>query len=135
MTKLRITVGANTYDVTVEVLEEDGSVASTPLPAAMNPTTGPAPAAAVPAAAPAPAAAPRQQSPAGAGAVLSPMAGLIRSVEVQPGSQVTAGQLLVLLEAMKLENQIAAPRAGTVRSVQVKVGDSVGEGQPLLELE
>ncbi len=128
MKKLRITVGSKSYDVTVEVLDDPATPYAGPSPAAasgapMAPISSPA-------------ARPQPQAQAAApGAILSPMAGVIKAVEVQAGSQVAGGQVLVLLEAMKLENRITAPSAGTVKAVHVSVGDSVGEGQPLLELE
>jgi len=63
------------------------------------------------------------------------MAGAIKSLLVQRGDGVTKGQPLVILEAMKMENQIAAPAAGKVVSVEVTKGDMVQEGEVLLRLE
>jgi glutaconyl-CoA decarboxylase len=63
------------------------------------------------------------------------MAGAIKSVLVKQGDSVKQGQSLVILEAMKMENQITAPSAGTVSSVDVAEGDSVTEGQVLVVLE
>ena len=63
------------------------------------------------------------------------MAGAILTVLVKPGDSVKQGQPLVVLEAMKMENQITAPVAGTVKSVDVKEGESVGEGHVLVVLE
>jgi len=63
------------------------------------------------------------------------MAGTIKSVLVKPGDSVTQGQPLVVLEAMKMENQITAPVPGKVKSVDVKEGDSVQESHILLVLE
>ncbi len=128
MKKLRITVGKNTYDVTVEVLEDDQAHVARPggsavLPAApqtSSPAPGPAPGPAAP------------SGPAPAGAVVSPMAGTVKSIAVKQGDSVTAGQLLVVLDAMKMENQVSAPAAGTVKSIDVSAGESVQEGQPLL---
>jgi biotin carboxyl carrier protein len=129
MKKLRITVEGKTYDVTVEVLDAPQPQPNAPNPA---PAISSAPLPSVNRAATAPQQSPQAASP---GAILSPMAGVIKAVEVQPGAQVAAGQVLVLLEAMKLENRITAPSAGTVQAVHVSVGDSVGEGQLLLVLE
>jgi biotin carboxyl carrier protein len=70
-----------------------------------------------------------------AGAVVSPMAGVIKSIPVQQGDDVQIGALLVVLEAMKMENQITAPRAGSVKSIDVAVGQSVAEGEVLLTLQ
>jgi glutaconyl-CoA decarboxylase len=63
------------------------------------------------------------------------MAGTIKSVLVKPGDTVKQGQPLVVLEAMKMENQITAPVAGCVKSVDVKAGDSVQESHVLVVLE
>ncbi|MCA9248896.1 MAG: biotin/lipoyl-binding protein [Planctomycetales bacterium] len=126
MKKLRITIGNKSYDVTVEDLTETNPYSAPP--AASSPSdAAPPPAANAPAK--------RPTLPVGAGAVTSPMAGLIKSVLVSAGDQVKQGQALVILEAMKLENQITAPVAGSVGSVDVKPGDQVQEGHVLLTLE
>ena len=63
------------------------------------------------------------------------MAGVIRAVLVKLTEQVKSGQPLVVLEAMKMENQITAPVAGTVTRIDVKEGESVAEGHVLVVLE
>jgi biotin carboxyl carrier protein len=63
------------------------------------------------------------------------MTGRVLRIEVQPGDQVETGALLLILEAMKMENEIRAPRAGTVARVAVSVGDRVNSGDVLVELE
>lgn len=68
------------------------------------------------------------------GAVRAPMPGLVLRVEVQPGQRVEAGAGLVVLEAMKMENEIAAPGAGVVRSVRVEAGQVVEKGAVLAEI-
>ena len=128
MKKLRITVGDKSYDVTVEVLDDQAPQHAPPQSAA---AASSAPISSVPST---PSPQPQQQA-VPPGSITSPMAGVIKAIEVQPGSKVQAGQVLMLLEAMKLENRIAAPSAGTVKAVHVTVGDSVAEGQVLLELE
>jgi glutaconyl-CoA/methylmalonyl-CoA decarboxylase subunit gamma len=129
MKKLRITIGKKTYDVTVEVLSDDS-----PQPA--RPTAiRPAVAVALPASSSSGASAPPPHSPGAPGAILSPMAGLVKSMLVQAGDAVKAGQPLVILDAMKMENKITAPQAGAVASIEVKEGQSVQEGQVLLTLE
>lgn len=65
------------------------------------------------------------------GAVSAPMTGKILSVRAKQGDQVKAGQILCVLEAMKMENEITAPNAGTVREVHVSEGSSVSEGEIL----
>ncbi len=128
MRKLRITIGNKSYDVTVEDLTEEHPYQSQAAAAATPPANAPAPIAA-----PAPAAAaPAPAAPSEAGAVTSPMAGAILSVLVKEGDTVTAGQTLVVLEAMKMENKINAPTPGTIQQVNVAVGDSVREGHVLV---
>ena len=125
MKNLRITVNGKTYDVQVEELSE-GSSASVP--------AAPAPAAA---AAPAPAAQPAQaapaaQAPAAAPAdgeeILCPMPGTILSINVKAGEKISEGDVIVVFEAMKMENEIKAPRDCTVLSVDVSKDDTVETG-------
>jgi biotin carboxyl carrier protein len=91
-----------------------------------------APAAAPPAAAAAPK--PAATADVGAGAVRSPLPGLILDVLVNEGDSVNAGQNVATMEAMKMENQIQAPHNGTIKKVYVKKGDSVAEGDPVVEI-
>ncbi len=67
--------------------------------------------------------------------VKAPMPGLVRAVPVAVGEAVQAGQRLVVLEAMKMENDIGAPRAGTVKAIRVAAGDTVENGRPLVVIE
>ena len=129
MKRLRITVGNKSYDVTVEDLSEEDGYSAPVVPSAAQPTS--------PASAPIAAreTAAKPQPPSDSGAVTSPMAGAIRSVLVKPGDTVKQGEGVVILEAMKMENQISAPVAGTVKSVEVAEGDSVAEGAVLVMLE
>ncbi len=64
--------------------------------------------------------------------IRAPMPGLIIAVPVQPGQEVEAGQTLVILESMKMENELKAPRAGKVHMVNVKPGDSVEQNKSLV---
>ncbi len=70
----------------------------------------------------------------GAGILKAPMPGLVVRVEVTEGEPVVAGQGLVVVEAMKMENELKAGGAGTVRKVLVKAGDRVEKGAPLIEI-
>ena len=130
MRKFIINVNGNSYEVEVEEVR-DGAVASVPSTPAPRAASAPAPKAA-PAAAPkaAPAAA-----ATGSNNVVAPMPGTILSVNVNAGDTVTNGQVLCVLEAMKMENEIMANADGKVVSVAVNVGDSVSTGQVLVSLE
>ncbi|HHL1659375.1 MULTISPECIES: biotin/lipoyl-containing protein, partial [Klebsiella pneumoniae complex] len=87
------------------------------------------------AAAPAPASAPAAAAPAGAGTpVTAPLAGTIWKVLASEGQTVAAGEVLLILEAMKMETEIRAAQAGTVRGIAVKAGDAVAVGDTLMTL-
>ena len=127
MKKYNITVNGQTYEVYVE---EAGTVASAPVaaPVYSAPAAAPAPApvAAAPAAAPAPApAAPASTGSAGANKVTAPMPGTILDVKVSVGQTVKKGDVVCVLEAMKMENDIPAPCDGVIASVNVTKGSSV----------
>lgn len=66
--------------------------------------------------------------------VRSPLPGVVLEVKVAEGASVQEGQILVLLEAMKMENEIAAPVTGVIQEIQVEKGDAVGAGDPLIVL-
>ena len=121
MKNLIVTVNGVAYNVTVE--EGTGTAAAS------------APVAAAPAAAQAPAAAPAAPAaPAGAAGsvtVTAPMPGNILDVKVKAGDSVKAGDTLLILEAMKMENEISAPQDGTIASVNVRKGDVVNSGDLL----
>jgi biotin carboxyl carrier protein len=78
---------------------------------------------------------PKTASPASAGAVRAPLPGVVLDVYVRMGEQVQAGQKLLMLEAMKMENIIEAHTAGKVAAVKVNRGDSVLEGAELVLIE
>lgn len=130
MKKLRITVEGKTYEVEVEIL---GSRIASVAPAA-----APAPVASAPVSAPvaAPAPAPKNAAPAPAGAndIVCPLAAVVVAVNVKEGQQVKAGDLLVTLEAMKMNTPVNSPADGTVSKICVSAGQSVNEGEVLLSL-
>ena len=70
-----------------------------------------------------------------ANAVIAPLAGSVFKILVNQGDEIEAGQVLLILEAMKMETEITAPNAGVVTAVHVAVGDSVQGGQALVEIE
>ncbi len=71
----------------------------------------------------------------GSGTITAPVAGRVVRVEVHEGQEVAEGQLLLIIEAMKMENEIRAPMAGRVKQVLVQAGARVAEGEPLVVLE
>lgn len=128
MKKYNIVVNGTSYEVEVE--EIGGAAPAAPAKAA--------PAAAAPAAAPkAPAAkaAPSAAPSAGAQTVDCPMPGTILDIKVNVGDSVAEGQVLLILEAMKMENEIVAPAAGVVDTIQVAKGAAVNAGDVLVSLK
>ena len=73
-------------------------------------------------------------APHGTGTVTAPLPGLVLEVKVGDGTAVQAGDALVVMEAMKMENVVPATHTGTVRRVFVAAGNTVGEGDPLVEI-
>lgn len=131
--KYKVTLNGRTYEVEVEagkamLLDEYEAIVPTAAPVAA-PAAAPAPVAA-PAATPAPAAA----APVAGDAVTAPMPGNILKVNVTPGQAVKEGDVLVVLEAMKMENEILAPKACTVKQVLVSKGSTVDTGATLVVL-
>ena len=136
MKKYKITVNGNTYEVDVE---EVGGAPEVKAVQAAAPAPKPAPAPAPkPATAPtsAPAPAPKA-APAPSGAaedIFAPLPGTVVSVNVNVGDKVKANQVLLIFEAMKMENEIVASREGTVTKVYVAKGDSLESGKPVLAI-
>ena len=129
--KYKVTLNGKTYEVEVEhgkavLLDEYEALAPAPAAAAAPaaPVAAAAPAAAAPAAAPV--------NLAAGESVDAPMPGNIIRVDVKQGDAVKAGQILVILEAMKMENEIVAPKDGTVAQVVTSKGAVVDTGDPLV---
>ena len=120
MKKYTITVNGTAYDVEVE---DNGAVASAPKAAA--------PVAAAPKAAPKAAAKPVA---AGATTVSAPMPGKISKINFKAGDAVKSSDVLIMLEAMKMQNEIMAPCDGTVAEVRVNEGQAVNTGEALVVL-
>ncbi len=130
--KYKVTLKGKTYEVEVnqgEAMLLDEYEAYAPAPAA-------APAAAAPAAAPAVPAAPAAPAVAAAAGeqVVSPMPGTIVKVNVKAGQAIKSGEVLAVLEAMKMENEIMAPHDATVVQVLTEVGTKVDTGTPIIVL-
>lgn len=123
MKRFNITVNGKAYDVAVEEITDGSAPVQAVAPAAPVKAAAPAP---VPAAAPA----------VGEGTkVTAPMPGNILDVKVSTGDTVTKGQVLMVLEAMKMENDIVAPCDGKVTSVIVKKGDTVNASDALATIQ
>jgi len=139
MRKFIITVNGKSYEVEVEEIKQDGAAVSTPV-ATTSPVPAPAPAPQVAAKAapeakkaeaPKPAGGP---IPADAVVITAPMPGTILDVKVNVGDTVKKGQVLMILEAMKMENEIMSPSDGKVISIQTSKGSSVNAGDVLIAL-
>ena len=117
MKKYRVTVNGTAYEIELEEL------------------TGAAPAPAAATAAPAPAPAPAAAAPAGGEQVTSPVPGTILSINVAAGDAVKRGQVLMVLEAMKMENEIMCPCDGKIASVNTSKGASVESGTLLCVIQ
>lgn len=115
MKNYTITVNGTAYDVTVE--EGTGSGAPAAAPKAAAPKKAPA--------------APKAAGGQGATKVNAPMPGKILSVKASEGQSVKQGEVLMILEAMKMENEVVAPSDGTIASIDVAAGDSVEAGAVL----
>ena len=117
MKNYKITVNGNVYDV---VVEETGSTASAPVAASAAPVK----------------AAPAKTAATGAGSVkvTAPMPGKILAVKTSNGASVKKGEVIMILEAMKMENEIVAPQDGTIASIDTSEGATVEAGAVLASL-
>lgn len=122
MKKYTITVNGTAYEVEVEDM---GGAAATAPKAAPAPAAAPAPKAA----APAPAAKPVA---AGSATISAPMPGKVLEVKVKAGDAVKSGDVLMILEAMKMQNEIMAPADGTISDVRISAGQTVGTGDVMI---
>ena len=124
MKKFNVTVNGTAYDVEVNEVKGTASAAAPKAAPAPAPKVAPAPA---PAAAAAPV-------PAGAETVKAPMPGKILSIAVSAGQKVKKGETLLILEAMKMQNEIAAPHDATVAEVRVSANQTVSTGEDMVVL-
>lgn len=125
MKNYKVNVNGTEYKVSIELISETEATAPVAAPA---PAAAPAPVEAAPAA-------PAAAAPAGGEKVNAPMPGTILSVNVKVGDTVKKGQVLVVLEAMKMENEIMSPVDGTVTFVGVNQGASVESGSAICVIE
>ncbi len=134
MSKMIITVNGQAFDVDIEVLEEDGmemvpfqnTTQSNYTSVAKSPTAAPA----------ARPKAKKQTAVSMDGNILkSPINGVVLEVPVKPGTQVKEGDVVIILEAMKMKTNIYAPEAATVSEIMVRNGDNVETGQSLVAFE
>ncbi|HEX2985560.1 MAG TPA: biotin/lipoyl-containing protein [Caproiciproducens sp.] len=131
MRNLRITVNGTAYDVQVEEVGSFDAPAKNPTGTAK---TFSSVLPAVPAAVQVPVPVARPAVPADVELISSPMPGTIVSVNVQENQEVKKGDALLVLEAMKMENEIMAPHDSVVAAIHVNKGDSVESGTPLISL-
>ncbi|MDD2851009.1 MAG: biotin/lipoyl-binding protein [Desulfuromonadaceae bacterium] len=129
MKMLRITLEGKSYEVGVEVLDAASTTPSSAPAFAVPPAAAPQPPSTAPRVAPA------SSASGGGKLVVSPMAGLVFKCLVKPGDIVSLNQVVIVLDAMKMETPIHASVAGTVCAVMVKQGDAVEEGTGLLQID
>ena len=118
--KLKVTVNQTEYEIDVEVEEPERQTLG-PIVIGVNGGSNPIPTKA-------------SMTATSSNAVLAPLAGSVARILVKEGDEIAADQVLVILEAMKMETEIKAPSAGTVSGVLVAPGDAVQGGQALIEL-
>ncbi|MGI6066683.1 MAG: biotin/lipoyl-containing protein [Bacillota bacterium] len=126
MKKFNVIVNGEAFDVEIE---EIGGAAPASVPAAAPRPVAPRPAAPAPAPA-----APKPAATGGANEVTSPLPGTVLNIVAKEGQAVKAGDLVLVLEAMKMENEVVAPQDGTVKSIPVKKGESVQTGDLLFTM-
>lgn len=133
--KFKISIDGTQYLVEMEEVgaPQPTPADAVPAPAAPAPAPAPAPAAA-PAPAPEPAPAPAAPAAAGSFAQTAPMPGTILDIHVKVGDTVAANQPVMVLEAMKMENEVVAEQAGTIASINVEKGAMVNPGDTLFTL-
>ena len=126
MSKYRITVEGKTYEMDVELIGANGAavqpVAKAAAPVVSAPKAATAPVAAKPA-------------EVGSGSVVAPMPGTILKVLKASGDAVKAGEVVLILEAMKMENEITAPVDGTIGSLNLTEGSTVAGGDLLFDVK
>jgi glutaconyl-CoA/methylmalonyl-CoA decarboxylase subunit gamma len=135
MKKFLIKVNGTQYEVEVEEVRDTSAAPAHPVKEVKTEVPRVAPAAPAPASAPK-ASAPKAENTTAAGTttIVAPMPGTILKVNVSTGDTVKKGQVLLILEAMKMENEIVAPADGKIASVNVEKGKSVSVGDVMVSL-
>ncbi len=134
--KLKITVHGVAYEVDVEVLDPgEGFPSSASLSQTLDRRTSTRTRSTDQAVAPSPPPGDSPPSTSDGGAVTSPIAGTVTEHKCKPGDTVEKNQVLLIIEAMKMNTSIAAPTAGKIKAIPAAVGDSIREGQVLVEME
>jgi len=135
MSKYRITLEGKTYEMDVELIGEGGAVKAAK-PAAQTPKAAVS-APAVSASASAAVSAPSTKVPAeaGSGTVIAPMPGTVIRIDKKVGDEVKAGENVLILEAMKMENEISSPVSGTIATINCTAGGTVAGGDVLFEVK
>ena len=127
MKKFNIKVDGVMHEVEVEELGGSMVSAAPAAPVAAAPSPAPA-------AAPAPAASSGPKPTAGAGSVVAPLQGTVQTIKVKVGDSVNSGDVVAIIEAMKMENDIPANASGTVKAIHVSAGAKVAAGDVLLDI-
>ena len=125
MKKLRVTLNGKTYEVDVEILKDEGMSSMPYIPTSLPPlqqVNTPSPVTATA----------QKKSPADGNVLVAPMNGLVIEIPVKVGDDVKAGQVVVILEAMKMKTNISAEHDGKIASINVSQNDSVESGQIML---
>lgn len=131
---MKYVVTLNGKDYEIEVAQGSAEVLSVSAAGTAAPAAAPAPVRAAAPVAPASAPAPVPAASAAGKAINAPMPGTVLKMLVKQGDKVTNGQVLLVLEAMKMENEIFAPCDGTVTAVAVKEGSSVNSGDAMVTI-
>ena len=146
MKQYKYKINGNLYNVTIKDVEENIAhveVNGTPYEVELDKPAPKMPAASTPAVTPAkqnvsvttPSLSPNTSTPSKSSSVKSPLPGLIKDIKLKEGDMVKRGQTILILEAMKMENNINADKDGKVTSIKVNKGDSVLEGTDLIIIE
>lgn len=133
--KLQIAIDGKSYEVEVEITEDDSAPRPHYIPAQQPSTVVKAAAPAAGAEVPKASAAKDQGTVDESKVCRSPIAGMVTRVSVQPGQQIQPNDLLLVLEAMKMETNVVSPVAGKVKNVTVTQSDGVQLNQILVEFE